>query len=150
MSKIKEGDRVKWYGRDPEEGFSYELIGTVTFDWEKNYYRKTVNVTSDCGRNFHELQKWALEVIPEKDMVKVEISRVLCSSGYMPYVIRAIPFAVIKGGGQQYSTITELKKFYKIKKVNKTDRRGWAISSRSGKRHDWVIYEAYITKNYLI
>jgi len=54
----------------------------------------------------------------------------------------------IKKQGERFYTITELKKYYGIKKTTKTGEKEWAISPR-GKRYEWDILEAEISMEYV-
>jgi hypothetical protein len=80
------------------------------------------------------------------DLIKVEISRVLCSSGYKPFMLTCYSHK-IKRAWDYFPTLSGLKNYYGIEKLVKTDKTEWAISSR-GKRHEWPIYEAYVSKEY--
>ena len=73
-------------------------------------------------------------------MSKVYIRRVLYRSGYLPFYCEGL--GIIK---RHFSTLTELKEFYKIKKVKKNGK-GWAINSR-GTKIEWVEYIAEIKEN---
>jgi len=50
--------------------------------------------------------------------------------------------------GERFDTITEMKKYYGIKKITKTGEKEWAISPR-GKRYEWDVLEAIISMKYI-
>ena len=54
----------------------------------------------------------------------------------------------IKKQGERFYTITDLKKYYGIKKTIKTGEKEWAISTR-GKRREWDVLEAEISIEYV-
>ena len=80
--------------------------------------------------------------------IKVEISRVLCDYGYKPFILNCYSHK-IKRAWDKFSTLGELKSYYQIEKLVKTGKTGWAISSR-GIRHEWAIYEAYVSEEYVM
>ena len=80
--------------------------------------------------------------------IKVEISRVLCSYDYKPFTLTCFSHE-IKRAFDKFPTLAGLKNYYQIEKLIKTGKTEWAISSR-GKRHEWPIYEAYISEDYVM
>ena len=72
-------------------------------------------------------------------MSKVYIRRVLYESGYIPYFCEG---EAVIGVTRYFSTLADLKKYYKIKKVKKNGK-GWAVNSR-GTKVEWVEYIAEI------
>jgi uncharacterized protein YaiI (UPF0178 family) len=54
----------------------------------------------------------------------------------------------IRKQGERFYTITDLKKYYGIKKTTKTGEKQWAISPR-GKRYEWNVLEAEISMEYI-
>ena len=54
----------------------------------------------------------------------------------------------IRKQGEKFYTITDLKKYYGIKKTTKTGEKEWAISPR-GKRYEWNVLEAEISMEYV-
>ena len=54
----------------------------------------------------------------------------------------------IRKQGERFYTITDLKKYYGIKKTTKTGEKEWAISPR-GKRYEWDVLEAEISMEYV-
>ena len=54
----------------------------------------------------------------------------------------------IRKQGERFFTITDLKKYYGIKKTTKTGEKEWAISPR-GKRYEWDVLEAEISMDYV-
>jgi hypothetical protein len=82
-------------------------------------------------------------------MIKIEISRMLCGYGYRPFFARGLNNTRIKQSYEKFSTLKELKEYYGIKKLIKTDRKDWAISS-TGKKYEFTIYEAEISDSYLV
>lgn len=54
----------------------------------------------------------------------------------------------IRKQGERFYTITDLKKYYGIKKTAKTGEKEWAISPR-GKRYEWDVLEAEISMEYV-
>jgi hypothetical protein len=81
-------------------------------------------------------------------LIKVEISRVLCDYGWKPFVLTCRTHK-IKRAYDKYGTLKELKTYYNIEKLQKTKKKEWAISSR-GTRHEWFVYEAYVSAEYVI
>jgi len=57
------GCRVILTKFDPEEGFPTSKYGTVIFDNEENYYRKTINVKMDSGETCYSVPKWSAGVL---------------------------------------------------------------------------------------
>ena len=55
----------------------------------------------------------------------------------------------IRKQGERFYTITDLKKYYSIKKTTKTGEKEWAISPR-GKRYEWDVLEAEISMEYIV
>ena len=57
------GCRVILTKFDAEEGFPTSKYGTVIFDNEENYYRKTINVKMDSGETCYSVPKWSVGVL---------------------------------------------------------------------------------------
>ena len=55
----------------------------------------------------------------------------------------------IRKQGEIFYTITDLKKYYGIKKTTKTGEKEWAISQR-GKRYEWDVLETEISMEYVV
>lgn len=84
----------------------------------------------------------------KKETVTVKISRVLYESGYKPYMLTCNTHK-IKRAYDKFHTLADLKQYYEIDKIKKTNKTEWAISLR-GKRHEWIIYEAEISLKFVI
>ena len=54
----------------------------------------------------------------------------------------------IRKQGERFYTISDLKKYYGIKRTTKTGEKEWAISPR-GKRYEWDVLEAEISMEYV-
>jgi len=92
-------------------------------------------------------EKEQVKEIP--DYIPVRIERCLHESGWKPYHITAYPYQV-RGADKSFSTLSDLKEYYQIKKVSKiqNNTRGWAINSR-GNKIVWTEYNAEISKIYI-
>lgn len=84
----------------------------------------------------------------ETELVEVKISKVLCASGWTPYILTCRTHK-IKNAYEKFSTLSKLKNYYEIKKVTRTSEKEWAISSR-GKRYEWLVYKAYISPKFVV
>jgi hypothetical protein len=83
-------------------------------------------------------------------MIEIEISRCLYESGWKPFSANPVDRRLrIKRQGEKFSTLTELKSYYQIERLIKTGEKGWAISP-GGKRHEWDIYRANISTDYIL
>ena len=65
------------------------------------------------------------------------------------YAVGKKPVLNFKGRQREFKTVSDLKKFYDIKKVNKTNEKQWAINNK-GNRIEWDVYEAEIPMSFLL
>lgn len=81
-------------------------------------------------------------------LIKVEISRVLCGYGWRPFILTCRTHK-IKRAYEKWGTLAELKHYYEITKVKKTNKKEWALSGR-GKKYEWFVYEAYVDAKFVL
>ena len=97
----------------------------------------------------YEKQQSEIKELLSKETLLIRIGGCLCENGK----IRLIPYPKdprlkIRKQGEKFYTITDLKKYYGIKKTTKTGEQEWAISPR-GKKHEWDVLEAEISIEYI-
>ena len=104
----------------------------------------------------------AKEVVERYEKQQIEINELLSKETLLITIggclhengrISLIPYPKdrrlkIKKQGERLYTLTDLKKYYGIKKTTKTGEKEWAISPR-GKRYEWDVLEAEISTEYI-
>ena len=104
----------------------------------------------------------AKEVVERYEKQQIEINELLSKETLLITIggclhengrISLIPYPKdrrlkIKKQGERFYTLTDLKKYYGIKKTTKTGEKEWAISPR-GKRYEWDVLEAEISTEYI-
>ena len=98
----------------------------------------------------YEKQQLEMKELMSKDTLLISIGGCLHENGR----ISLIPYPKdrrlrIRKQGERFYNITDLKKYYGIKKTTKTGEKEWAISPR-GKRYEWDILEAEISMEYVV
>lgn len=83
-----------------------------------------------------------------KTSIKVEVTKMFYVNGYPSYICRSNEYN-IKRGGYRFATMDDLKKYYGIKKLSRTDRKESTISAK-GKKMEWLVYEVDISSDYII
>lgn len=81
-------------------------------------------------------------------LIEVEISKVLCYSGWKPFVLTCRTHK-LQRAYEKWNTLSELKHYYEIKKVIKTKKKEFAISPR-GTKYEWFIYKAYVDPKFVL
>lgn len=85
-----------------------------------------------------------------KDTISIKISGFLSNRNNIRYYAGAKnPILNFKGRHRDFTSMSDLKKFYGIKKVNKTGEKEWAINNK-GNRIEWDVYEAEIPMSFLL
>jgi len=97
----------------------------------------------------YEKQQLEMKELLSKETLTIRIDGCLHENGR----ISLIPYPKdrrlkIRKQGERFFTITDLKKYYGIKKTTKTWEKEWAISPR-GKRYEWDVLEAEISMEYV-
>jgi hypothetical protein len=97
----------------------------------------------------YEKQQLEMKELLSKETLTITIGGCLHENGR----ISLIPYPKdrrlkIRKQGERFYTITDLKKYYSIKKTTKTGKKEWAISPR-GKRYEWDVLEAEISMEYV-
>lgn len=108
-------------------------------------YQKAKNIIAQ-----YEKEQLEIKELLSKDTLLIRIEGCLHENGR----ISLIPCAKdrrlkIRKQGERFNTITDLKKYYGIKKTTKTGEKEWAISPR-GKRYEWDVLEAEISMEYAV
>ncbi len=78
--------------------------------------------------------------------LRIKIERVFYNSLYIPYIVSCTE--CIKKGGDNFSTLKEVKDYYGITKLTKLPEKGWAIAG-NGTRKEWNEYEALISTQFI-
>ena len=120
--------------------YSQILIKMIT----ENEYLKAKEVVEK-----YEKQQLEMKELLSKETLTITIGGCLHENGR----ISLIPYPKdrrlkIRKQGERFYTITDLKKYYSIKKTTKTGKKEWAISPR-GKRYEWDVLEAEISMEYV-
>ena len=111
----------------------------------KQEYLEAKKIVEDFEREQEEIK-----LLLQKETITIKIERCLYPSGNLPYIPYAKDMRLnFKNRGKEFYTITDLKKFYNIKKVTTLDEVGWAISPK-GKRVEWKKMEAEIPISFLV
>jgi hypothetical protein len=98
----------------------------------------------------YEVQQLELKELMSKSTLTIQIRGCLYPSGYRPYIPEPKDKRLkIRKQYERFSTISNLKNYYGIKKVKKTGVKEWAINPK-GKRHEWEILEAEISMEYVV
>ncbi len=97
----------------------------------------------------YEKQQLEMKELLSKKTLTIRIGGCLHENGR----ISLIPYPKdhrikIRKQGERFHTITDLKKYYGIKKTTKTGEKEWAISPK-GKRYEWDVLYAEISIEYL-
>lgn len=97
----------------------------------------------------YEKEQTEMKELLAKETLIIRIGGCLHESGR----ISLIPYPKyrrlkIRKQGERFYTITDLKKYYGIKKTIKTGEKECAISPR-GKRYEWDVLEAEISMEYV-
>ena len=84
----------------------------------------------------------------DEGFIKVEISRRICDYGVIAFVLKCETHR-IKRAYDGFDTLRELKNYYNIKKVHKTNKKEGG-KSPTGLKREWGVYEAYVFSDYVI
>lgn len=91
-----------------------------------------------------------LKSLLSRGTISIKISGFLSNrNNIIYYAVAKKPVLNFKGRMREFTTVSDLKKFYGIKKANKTDEKGWAINPK-GNRIEWDVYEAEIPMSFLL
>jgi hypothetical protein len=111
----------------------------------ENEYLKAKEIIAQYEKEQSEMKE-----LLEKETLIIRIGGCLHENGR----ISLIPYPKdrrlrIRKQGERFYTITDLKKYYGIKKTTKIGEKEWAISPR-GKRYEWDVLEAEISMEYVV
>lgn len=98
----------------------------------------------------YEKQQSEMKELMSKPTLIIKIRGCLYPNGSRRFIPEAKDNRLkIRMQGERFYTITDLKKYYGIKKTTKTGEKEWAISPK-GKKYEWDVLEAEISISYVI
>jgi hypothetical protein len=111
----------------------------------ENEYKKAKEVVER-----YEKQQLEMKELLSKETLIIRIGGCLHDNGRISFIPYPKDHRLrIRRQGEIFHTITDLKKYYGIKKTIKTGEKEWAISPR-GKRYEWDVLEAEISMEYVV
>lgn len=80
-------------------------------------------------------------------MITIKISRVLCENGWRPYTVECDTHKIKRQYPYKFGKLSDLRDYYGIKKIIKTQERDFAIGN-NGKRFEWSVQKAQIDDSF--